>query len=122
MSKPPLWEVMQDAVIAAPAACGGGAAMTTPNRPPLWEVMRAAYDCSTAANGSTDDWTELDGYAAEIRALRDWLVPEEPPPHRGMRPGGTNLTYQETLSVERQRLRDLLTAEADRADRGEAEQ
>ena len=28
MSKPPLWEVMQDAVIAAPAACGGGAAMT----------------------------------------------------------------------------------------------
>ena len=57
--------------------------------------------------------------AAEIRALRDWLVPEEAPPHRGMRPGGSTLTYQETLSVERQRLRALLTAEAERAEKGE---
>lgn len=53
------------------------------------------------------------------RELRDWLVPEESPPHRGMRPGGSNLTHQEKLSVERQRLRALLTAEADRAERGD---
>ena len=103
---------------ALPLPSGGGPAMS---KPPLWEVMRAAYNCSTAANGSTDDWTALDGYAAEIRALRDWLVPEEPPPHRGMRPGGTNLTYQETLSVERQHLRAMLTAEVDRAERGEVD-
>jgi hypothetical protein len=54
--------------------------------------------------------------AAEIRALADWLVPEEAPPHRGMRPGGSDLTHQETLSVERQRLRQILLAEADRAE------
>ena len=82
--------------------------MTTPNRPPLWEVMRAAYDCSTAANGSTDDWTERDGFAAEIRAVRDWLVPDE-----GPRPG---LSYMGTRWDERQRLRAVLTAEADRAE------
>ena len=96
--------------------------MTTPNRPPLWDVMRRAYDVAPPAPISADDdWTDRYGYAAEIRALRDWLVPEEPPPHRGMRPGGTNLTYQETLSVERQRLRAVLTAEADRAERGEVD-
>ena len=84
------------------------------SKPPLWEVMQGAY-----FEGRNPGLSERHGYAAEIRALRDWLVPEEPPPHRGMRPGGTNLTYQETLSVERQRLRALLTAEADRAERGE---
>ena len=73
------------------------------SKPPLWEVMRAAYDCSTAANGSTDDWTERDGFAAEIRALRDWLVPEEVPP---LGPAGK----------AHMQLRALLTAEADRAE------
>ena len=96
--------------------------MTTPNRQALWEVMRDAYDVSPPLPVDANlDQINRNGYAAEIRALRDWLVPEEPPPHRGMRPGGTNLTYQETLSVERQRLRALLTAEADRAERGEVE-
>ena len=81
------------------------------SRPPLWEVMRAA-DSSCASDFTSSE-------ARAITAVRDWLVPEEPPPHRGMRPGGTNLTYRETLSVERQRLRALLTAEAERAERGE---
>ena len=85
------------------------------SKPPLWEVMtQARYNSEGARLASIRHAT-----AAEIRAVRDWLVPEEPPPHRGMRPGGTNLTYQETLSVKRQRLRALLTAEADRAEKGE---
>ena len=80
-------------------------------RLPLWEVMRAAYDCSTAANGSTHDWTDRHGYAAEIRAVRDWLVPETEPPTTDNR-----LARDWTI---RMRLRDLLTAEADRAERGD---
>ena len=83
------------------------------SKPPLWEVMQDA--------GSNAPGTPRDAIVAEIRVMRDWLLPEEPPPHRGMRPGGTSLTYQETLSVERQRLRALLTAEADRAEKGEVE-
>ncbi len=94
----------------------------TEQNPPLWRVMFDAYDTSPPAPADADnDWTDRHGYAAEIRALADWLVPEEPPPHRGMRPGGTNLTHRETLSVERQRLRALFTAEADRAEKGEVE-
>ena len=50
--------------------------------------------CGTVAN-----WDDV------IRALRDWLVPEETPP---LGPAGK----------QNMRLRDLLTAEADRAERG----
>ena len=102
--------------------------MTTPNRPPLWREIDDAWwslvDTGDlhAAPPEPDSMVKLSDQAAcVIRAVRDWLLPEEPPPHRGMRPGGTNLTYQETLSVERQRLRALLTAEADRAEKGEVE-
>ena len=93
--------------------------MTTDDREPLplWRVMHRAYDES--APPGPGEWTNGCGYAAEIRALRDWLVPEEAPPHRGMRPGGSTLTHQETLSMERQRLRALLTAEAERAEKGQ---
>ena len=76
MSKPLLWQVMQDAVIAAPA----------PARSPAGTIA-----------------------AAQIRALRDWLVPEEVPP---LGPAGK----------AHMQLRALLTAEADRAERGEVEQ
>ena len=77
------------------------------DRPPLWEVLRRAYDTSPLAPmDADDDWTDRHGYAAEIRAVRDWLVPEEGPP------AGAYWS-------ERQRLRALLTAEADRAERGE---
>lgn len=79
--------------------------MTTPNRPPLWEVMQNA--------GSNAPGEPRDAVAAEIRALRDWLVPEETiedAPGRFV--NGCCLE-------ERQRLRALLTTEADRAERGE---
>lgn len=57
--------------------------------------------------------------AAAIRALVEAKLPEEPPPHRGMRPGGSTLTWQESLSVERQRLRQDFLAAADELE-GEA--
>ena len=84
--------------------------MSNPNRPPLWQVMRDALGVIGIPP---------ERHAAEIRAIADWLVPLEQPPHRGMRPGGSDKTYQETLSVERQRLRAILLAEADRAEAGE---
>ena len=86
--------------------------MTTPNRPPLWEVMtQARYNSEGARLASIRHAT-----AAEIRAVRDWLVPEETiedAPGRFV--NGCCLD-------ERQRLRALLTAEGDRAERGEVEQ
>lgn len=76
-------------------------------RPPLWELMRAA-DSSCASDFISPE-------AKAIITVRDWLVPEE---HATpMLPAG----YEETRVrwVERQRLRALLTPEADRAERGE---
>jgi hypothetical protein len=75
--------------------------MTTPNRPPLWREMADAY-CEATDSVARDMATIAIGNAAEIRALRDWLVPE------GL------LTADETD------IRDLLTIEADRAERGDA--
>lgn len=91
---------------------------TTPNRPPLWEVLRRAY-ATSAPMDADDDWTDRHGFAAEIRALRDWLVPEETEP-TGMRPCGDTYSAQSIKRGERQRLRAILTAEADRAERGDA--
>lgn len=73
----------------------------TPNRPPLWEVMHEAFWRCPKEN-----WRLSSAYM--IRALRDWLVPEEEPP---LGPAGK--AHME--------LRALLTAEADRAERGEVE-
>lgn len=87
---------------------------TEQQRPPLWKILREAYDCSTAPSGNSDDWTERDGFSAEIRALRDWLVPEE----GDVVPDG-DLTEQAYRSDERFGLRALLTTEAERAERGE---
>ena len=82
-----------------------GTMTDTPNRPPLWEVLEQA-------TGTVANWD------AAIRALRDWLVPEEAEPS-GMRPCGDTYSAQSIKRGERQRLRDLLTAEADRAERGD---
>lgn len=83
---------------------------------PLWKVMRTAYACSTAPNGSTRDWTGRDGFAAEIRAVAEWLVPEEEPLPDSVH-GGNRFDRQ----AERQRLRALLITEADRAERGDVQ-
>lgn len=87
-------------------------------RQPLWEVMRRAYDVSPPVPVDADlDWIDRHGYAGEIRALRDWLVPEESEPAWHLANGDVNPQWDRWK--ERQRLRALLTAEADRAERGD---
>ena len=90
--------------------------MTTPNRPPLWRQMQRAADAAMATYHPSATDEQL--LAAEIRALRDWLVPEEAEP-TGMRPCGDTYSAQSIKRGERQRLRALLTTEADRAERGD---
>ena len=67
-----------------------------------------------------DDWTDRHGYAAEIRAVRDWLVPEEKQPPQRQDTGGWNSWHDKLCWDERQRLRALLLAEAQRAEQGES--
>ena len=81
-----------------------------PNRPPLW---REIENC--------DAFMPVHGLlrrrliAVLIRAVRDWLVPEE-----SELPGYLKGSDMHIRQIERQRLRALLTAEADRAERGDA--
>lgn len=84
----------------------------TPIRPPLWQEMIDAYAEATGLTAG-DMQTIAIGTAAEIRALRDRLLPEE-----DVIPDG-DLTEQAYRSDERAGLRAILTAEADRAERGE---
>ena len=78
---------------------------------PLWKVLETAY-----FKGRSPGFAEGPGYAAEIRALRDWLIPEEPGP-TGMQPASHSYSARELERKERQRLRALLTAEAKRAEK-----
>lgn len=84
------------------------------SKPPLWKVI------DEAITETGDDVLCNAASSAAIRALRDWLVPEETEP-TGMRPCGDTYSAQSIRRGERQRLRALLTAEADRAERGEVE-
>lgn len=79
---------------------------------PLWKVLEAAY-----FKGRSPGFAEGPGYAAEIRALRDWLVPEEKAPPQRQDIGGWNSWHDNLCWKERQRLRALLTAEAERAEK-----
>jgi len=89
---------------------------------PMWRVMREAYDRSSvptdlveACDPQTGDClTDRYGYANEIRALADVVAPEEADPGRDL---GTLL--QRERWAERQRIRALLLAEAERAEKGE---
>ena len=88
--------------------------MTSPTtNPPLWRVMQKERHGWTSV--STDTATaEACGplYAAELRAIADWLVPEE----TDVPPG--DLTEQAYRQDERFGLRAKLLAEADRAEAG----
>jgi hypothetical protein len=76
------------------------------DRPPLWEVMyHAFWRCPR------ENWRLSGAYM--IRALRDWLVPEPE------EPGFTATDEAFAIWEERKALRILLTAEADRAEKGE---
>jgi hypothetical protein len=81
---------------------------------PLWRLMSAAYDQSLPRGEAI--WRDQDGYAAEIQALRDWLLPDAPRPV-------DPLTPQEADALirwdERMELRCILTRQAGLA-RGES--
>ena len=96
----------------------------TQEREPLWQSMRHAYDQSSVPDellesaDAYDCLTDRYGYAAEIRALQRYILPEEAPPQQSaMVFSEWNLRME--AWEERQRLRDLLTAEAERAEKGE---
>jgi hypothetical protein len=82
--------------------------MAEPQGRPLWEVMQSAYIA-----GCTPGCTYRVGYAAEIRAIADAVVPEEP-----------HIPSEITaviLRAQRQRIRARLLAEAERAEKGDAD-
>jgi hypothetical protein len=80
-----------------------------PKNQPLWAAMCNAYLIHNRWNATVE--SDAAAWAAEIRAVADWLVPDE-----GPRPG---LSYAGTRWEVRQELRQRLLAEADRAERGE---
>lgn len=71
---------------------------------PLWRMI----DFARFREDLDDDSDDATVCAAEIEALRDWLLPEEAT--TPMLPGGYDETY--TRWQERQRLRSLLTEQA----------
>lgn len=93
----------------------------SPEREPLWLAMRHAYDQSSVPDellesaDAYDCLTDRYGYAAEIRALRDWLVPKEYLPDPPDEDSAIDRRVWDWVS-QRQSLRALLTAEADRAE------
>ena len=94
--------------------------VTTDTNRPLWRKMEVAYRESEKPGG-VENWLSEHGYAAEIRALADWLVPDEPDAPRST-DGSWNAAVQmgsDAIWMQRQHLRKLLLAEADRAEAGE---
>jgi len=79
---------------------------------PLWKVMHRAHNDAGDPFGNA----ACSAYAAEILAVRDWLMPEDPELPSYLK--GSDMHIRQ---IERQRLRALLTAEADRAERGETQ-
>ena len=92
---------------------------------PLWRAIEEAFANDVGrvslGDGFGTVYGDPDGHtwANQILAFADYFFPEEPPPHRGMRPGGSNLTYQEQRSVWRQEVRAKLLEESQRAHRSE---
>jgi hypothetical protein len=79
---------------------------------PLWKVMNDAYNYA--------EWETRDenGYAAEIRAIADWLVPEEDEPPTTP-PAPHDIPMRDILWIAyntRQTTRRRLLAEADCAE------
>ena len=93
------------------------------SKPPLWEVMRRAYDLSPPVPVDADlDWIDRHGYAAEIRAVADWLIPDDPVPDVVLESDLEAFTIYMAFNRMRMHLRQQLLDEADRAERGEVEQ
>ena len=83
----------------------------------LWQVMDDAYDKSVPPAGK--EWQNSHGYAAEIRALADWLeamwAAQQPTPE-------SSLPFVQGLSMgmklHREGTLNILRAEADRVEAG----
>jgi hypothetical protein len=79
---------------------------------PLWEVMHNAHATAEHQSFFVSQGPQR-GYAAELRAIADAVVPEEP-----------HIPSEITaviLRAQRQRIRALLLAEAERAEKGDAD-
>jgi hypothetical protein len=88
----------------------------SPNREPLLHVMNNAS--AALLDATMGKATARECWAAEMLALRDHILPDEPPPQQSdMAFPEWNLKME--VYEERKRLRDLLTAEAERAEGGE---
>ena len=75
------------------------------DRPPLWRLMHDAF---------TDHYRQdayWPGYAAEIRAVRDWI--------KKARPDYDSVLHGVIRADELDSILALLTTEADRAERGD---
>jgi hypothetical protein len=92
--------------------------MTDQPKPPLWRVVHDAFEADVGSFSLGDGFGETCGdpdhntWAHVIRALAEWLVPEE---H-----GVTHQMHDPDLHRSRQRhqLRNILLDEADRAEAG----
>ena len=80
---------------------------------PLWRVMYDAYYSVQQHPDVLSEDCERQTIAAEIRAIADWLVPDD----TIEKPVDTAL---KGAAMERRALRDTLLAEADRAEAGDA--
>ena len=90
------------------------------SKPPLWKVVDEAWWSLVNTAEPHCDPPASDQAACVIRALRDWLVPEEPEPRIYEHCDRDDLVAWHRWD-ERQDLRALLTAEAARAEQGEME-
>jgi hypothetical protein len=84
---------------------------------PLWRVMQDAFTDATIMHGYGRH-----GYAAELRAIADVVVPEEPKPDLYI---GTDMGWMVNAPAtykweQRMATRALLLAEAERAEKGDA--
>ena len=77
------------------------------DRDPLWQVMDDAYDADTPYRQC---------YANMIRAMRDYLVPDEDEWLRVAPATHQEALLKEAKRDERKRLRDILSAQAVKAE------
>jgi hypothetical protein len=85
--------------------------MSTKSGPRLWQAIDDAENKLLAIERNTNECLNDEDYnAARIRAIRDWLVPEEEPLDHIWWGGLVEHEYD-----FRKQLRALLTYEADRA-------
>ena len=88
---------------------------TTTNHPPLWREMAEAYrDVETAATTAREiERLAAFGIAAEIRAIAEWIKQRQVEDYAATLPRPHHTDVREVIG--------WLTAEADRAERGEGE-